>query len=96
VTANERTLINHALLNGEKFVFVDRLDTTFNTDTFAYVGVPKFMSPGLVYKFDTGVVYAQFDNDTWGYRDSAGWMPCKEDYYLSAKTWEEIYNVVTA
>ena len=44
ITPDEKTLINHAILNGESFVEILRLSKTFNTAEFSFVGVPHFFS----------------------------------------------------
>jgi hypothetical protein len=44
LTVEETTLVNHALLNGERFFQVERMKQIYNSDNVNYVGVPDLFN----------------------------------------------------
>lgn len=44
ITEDEKSVISHNLLNGDKFIELGRLGKIYNADTISEVGIPAFMS----------------------------------------------------
>lgn len=97
ITQEEADAINLALLRGDRFVLVQRICQTFNTDTFLYVGANRiFLDPkvkGGEFTFGGSTLFCKNGDKYFMYQD--GWKPGKKEHFESGKSFEDVIRETT-
>jgi hypothetical protein len=92
ITAGEKALISYNILNGEAFFELERLNTTYSSDSVAYVGIYKmFFAPlvqGALFGFTSAKLFAQSGNSYWETNGPEGWISSTKENFENSSDFD--------